>query len=631
LRFKDSWFLAIFAVALLFLACTIRSGIILDKSFLPRVLVLSLTLWVTFLIRFRKRIVFKASLFECSLVLFYLWNLLSCTWAVSFSEAIMQTQLVFLALSVFFIISTLNSEFVKFEYIFIRIQLLVLFFAFALAFYKMSLLEFYDPYQVFSVSATNNLFSAYLLISLPFVFTGYAIHKGFWKYLSVLAGILSIFFIIIIMSRAAYLGLFAAVLTLFGFLFFRFSGVFNKKNIVVGLISFSLLSAGIGIFYSSMDTTRRNYFMSKIPVWNYFRNYDSSSTEKIRKHRIVNQNDHSHIQEFDFAEEYYQNANLRMIFWKKSAGLIKSHPFLGTGAGNWKIMIASVPEPPNPEHTLKNYTYSHPHNEWIGMASELGIIGFIIAVFLFLVPLGIVFHRIARAGPGPPLSTVFFASFILGFYVLAGFDFPLRRVEHHVILFSAWAFLLADVPLKQFRINPFSKIRNFNVSMVFLILLFFTIFLSLIRLKGEYYSVIMFKNERQNDEKVIQCCRIAENAFYNITPNNLPLSWFEGVSWYRKGELDHALACFNKALKYSPYEVRLLNDYGITLYGLHRIPEAKSVLLRTLYYDPWFDEARYNLAAIYYFTGQTDSAVWHIRRCRDSQKKEELLRGSGEK
>jgi Flp pilus assembly protein TadD len=95
--------------------------------------------------------------------------------------------------------------------------------------------------------------------------------------------------------------------------------------------------------------------------------------------------------------------------------------------------------------------------------------------------------------------------------------------------------------------------------------------------------------------------------------------------------LDHALACFNKALKYSPYEVRLLNDYGITLYGLHRIPEAKSVLLRTLYYDPWFDEARYNLAAIYYFTGRTDSAVWHIRRCRESQKKEELLRGSGEK
>jgi tetratricopeptide (TPR) repeat protein len=629
LRIRTCFPHAIFIIALLFLSCTIRSGIILDKSFLPRILILSLTLWITVFIRFRKGIAFKENIFEYSLILFYIWNLLSCSWAVSFSEAIIQTQLVFLGLSAFFIVSSLDSECPEFRSMFIKIQLMVMFFAFALAFSKMSQLKFYDPYELISVSANNNLFAAYLLISLPFAFSGYAILRGFWKYISVLAGILCVFFIIIIQSRAAYLGLSAAFFIAFCFLIFRFAGVFNKKNTITGLVAFILLQAGIFLFYSSLDITRRNYFKSKIPVWNYFRNYDIGSTKKIRTHRIVDQNDHSHLQDFDFAEEYYENANLRMIFWKKSAGLVKSHPVLGTGAGNWKIMVASVPQPPNPEHTLKNYTYSQPHNEWIGILAELGIAGFIISVFLFLVPLGFAFYRIAFSGPAPPLSAVFYASFIFGFYLFAVFDFPLKRVEHNVVFFSAWAFLLADIPQDRFSLKFLSKIAPSGISAIFLVILAFTVFLSLIRLKGEYYSAILFKNERKNDEKVIQCVRQAESSLYRITPNNLPLAWFEGVAFYRLGQLDPALACFTKALKDAPYEVRLLNDYGITLYGLHKIQEAKSVLKNTLVYDPDFDEARYNLAAIYYFTGQPDSTAWHILRCRDSEKKEELLKALG--
>ena len=626
---RTKWSLAIFTIALLFLSCTIRSGIILDKSFLPRVLVLSLTLGITLLYLFSKGIPVKTGFFGFALFLFYAWNLLSCLWAVSFSEVIMQAQLVFLSLAVFFVISFLNSEYREFRGIFIKTQLLVLFFAFALAFYKMSLLEFFDPYQVISVSANNNLFSGYLLLSLPFVFAGYASLKGYWKYISVLAGIFSLFFIVIIQSRAGYLGLFVSVLASAGVLVSRFPRVFNSKNLFTGLIALSLLAGGIFIFYSSLDNTRRNYFKSKIPVWNYFRNYDTGSTENIRKHRIVNPDDHSHIQEFDFAEEYYENANLRMIFWKKSAGLVRSHPLLGTGAGNWKIMVASVPLPPNPEHTLKNYTYSQPHNEWLGIIAELGLPGLLIGMLLFFVPLVLVFYRFFHGNPTLPLNAVFIASFILGFYLFAAFDFPLRRVEHNILLFSAWAFLLSDLSPWPFRMKFLKNLRPRAVSALLLLILMFTLFLSLIRLKGEYYTAIMFKNERKNDLKVISCCRLARSAFYTITPNNLPLDWFAGVAWYRMRLQGPALEAFSDALRQSPYEVRLLNDYAITLYSLRHIPESKSVLKRTLSYDPYFDEARYNLAAIYYFTGQADSAVWHISRCRDSDKKAELLRNLG--
>ena len=569
------------------------------------------------------------SIFEIFLVLFYAWNLLSSIWAVNFAEAIMQAQLVFLGLMVFFIISFLNSKSESFERMFIRTQLMVSFFAFALAFYKMSRLEFYDPYQVISVSANNNLFSAYLLISLPFAFSGYTMLRGFWKYLSVLCGVLSVFFIIIIQSRAGYLALSVAFITFATMLTFRYRKLLNIKNLFTGLAAVILLLFMIGLFYISLDTTRKSYFRSKIPVWNYFRSYDSESIEKIRKHRMAGRDDHGRIQEFDFAEEYYANANLRMIFWKKSVPLIIARPLTGCGAGNWKIMVASMSDPPNPEHTLKNYTYSQPHNEWIGIFSELGLIGFIISLFLFVIPLVLVFVKIARRGNRPPAETVFYASFILGFYIFACFDFPLKRVEHNILLFSTWAFLLYKVPLRDIRIRYLKKIPSSVVSFLVLFLLLATILLSLIRLKGEYYSMIMFKNERVNDEKVIECCHSAESRFYTVTPNNLPLAWFEGVAWYRLGNPKLALGCFMKGLEVSPYEVRLLNDYATTLYALHDTAGAKAVLKKTLAYDPYFDEARFNLGAIYFFTGQKDSALSEVRRCRDSEKKKGFLNDLG--
>ena len=209
-----------------------------------------------------------------------------------------------------------------------------------------------------------------------------------------------------------------------------------------------LLATGVGIFYSCLDNTRRNYFLSKIPVWAYFRSYDDVNSEKAERYKNTT-GKLEKMASFDFSEDYYENANLRIIFWKKSWGLIKSNPVAGVGSGNWRIAVPSVPDPPNPDHTFKNYTYSYPHNEWIGILAELGIIGFILSLFIFIIPVGTVFRKIIMDKATPDISVLFYVSFILGFYVFASFDFPLKRIEHNVILFSAFAFLFSRVPLRR--------------------------------------------------------------------------------------------------------------------------------------------------------------------------------------
>jgi len=642
---KSKVYLTVFTIGLLFFGTIIRSGVIVDRSFLPRFLLLSVFLLITYLIGFRKKILLKNTFFTCSFILFYFWNLLSCFWAIAPSEAIMQSQLVFISFALFLIISVFNNENKSFENIFIKTHLFILLFSFVLAFYKMYTLSFFDPYKIISVSANNNLYSGFLLISLPLVFTGYSINRGFWKYFSVLVGVLSIFFIIITQSRAAYIGLFVAISLSFLLLIFKYRGVFSKKNIVVGIIAIFILFSAVFVFYSSLDNTRKNYFLSKVPVWEYFRSYDNATTERILKKKKANAN-LTKIAAFDFSEDYYENANLRIIFWKKSLCLIKSNPVLGVGSGNWKINVPSCKEPVNPDHTAKNYTYSQPHNEWIGIISELGIIGFILSLFIYFIPVAYVFYRLGFTLPKPHISVVFYGSFIFGFYLFSSFDFPFHRVEHNVIFFSVFAFLLNKVSLKQGRFSILNRIpqlrddliskispqrrkgskRIWLVSAIFILLLLFSVFIASIRIRGEYFTLKMFNNEKRNDDNVIRFSQKAENFFYRITPNTLPLAWFEGVAWYRKGDVKSAIPCFKRAIKSTPFEVRVLNDYAASLFNAQKPEEAKAILLKTIDIDPWFDDARYNLGAIYYFAGQRDSALFYITRCRDSQKKEEFLK-----
>ncbi|MCX6305361.1 MAG: O-antigen ligase family protein [Bacteroidetes bacterium] len=621
---KTSLFHVGFAVVVLLVVDHIRSGVLVDTSFLPRFFLLTVVLLVASVSLARRTARFRISFFEACFLLFYLWNLLSSLWARVPSEAVAQSQLVFVSFSVYLVVTmhaTLNS---RFERTFIRISILAMLFAFSLAFYKMYRLEFFDPYRIISVSANNNLFSGYLFILLPLALAGYALFRGFWKYLSAAAGTMALFFIVIVQSRAVYVGLMFATLLALAILLTRYRFLFTRKNLLVGGLCLLLLAAGISCFYSSLDQPRKNYFLSKIPVWQYFKSYDDSLNEQAEKRR-KEKAALTGIAEFDFAGSYYENASLRVIFWKKSACLVAAHPLLGVGAGNWRINVASCPKPVNPDHTFKNYTYSQPHNEWVGFLSELGIPGFLLAVFLFFTPVIIVFFRIMVRREKMPVVTVFYASFLAGFYLFACFDFPFKRIEHNVLLFSILAFLLLKIPMKGWCVT--SRRKAWKYVALFLIAgLTFTAAVVLMRTRGEYYTRLMFRNEGKDQEKVIFYGRQAGSWFYRLTPNTLPVDWFIGVAQFRQGDLASAGNSFREALEITPWEVRVMNDDATSLYQQGRVAEARAELQKTLAVDPFFDDARFNLAAIHFYRGNYDTTRILVEGCRDSQKKRDFLK-----
>lgn len=255
----------------------------------------------------------------------------------------------------------------------------------------------------------------------------------------------------------------------------------------------------------------------------------------------------------------------------------------------------------------------------------MGIPGLLLAFGVFVFPLIHAYRRLILSPEQPPPEVLFFTAFVTGFYLFSLFDFPLKRVEHNVLLFSALAFLLHQVPMKS--LNKFTPPgwAGKSVWLVVALLLLFTIFLTTARIQGEYFTLKLFRNERREDQAVIRYSRKAENPFYRLTPNTLPVVWFEGVAHYRSGNLRQAKTCFEATLSTTPFEVRVLNDYGITLYGLNDPVKAKSILLRAIAIDSCFDDAKFNLAAIYFHTGHPDSALFYIRGCRDSGKQRDFL------
>lgn len=615
-----------YLVGVVILTCSVRSDALVDRSFLPRFLLLTIILLFAWIGLFRKGKLPEINKpYLIALIAFYLWNVVSACWSIAPSEALMQSQLFFLCLVLFIVVSAFTRKDSAFEPLFIKAVIILLILSFVLAFLKMSSLRFFDPYKIISVSANNNLYAGFLLLSFPLLLAGYKTLTVRWKYVSVGTAILSLFFLVIVQSRAAYLGMAVSVLILAVIALLRFPGVFSRRNIATGSVATAILLSLILGFYLSLDQTRRNYFLSKIPVWSYFIAYDTDYALQLERKRAALRAGNAETAAFDFSEDYYENANLRIIFWKKSGSLIASHPVLGVGAGNWRLAVPSVTRPENPEHTVKNYTYSQPHNEWIGVLAELGAIGFILALVVFFTPPVLAFRNLFRKDPDTDFTLSIYASFISGFFLFAAFDFPMKRVEHNILIFTVFAFIMHKIPVSTSKVPGPSRRHRWLILAPGAVVLMATLVLVSFRLHGEYFTLKMFMNERKNDQKVIGYSHKAGNPCYRITPNTLPLDWFEGVAHYRLGDAKTAIACFQRALKYTPHEVRVMNDYGAAIFSLKRTADAKAMLMQAWVTDPWFDDAKFNLAAICYLSGRPDSARAWVNRCRDSEKKREFL------
>ncbi|MCH8904026.1 MAG: hypothetical protein IIA45_08950 [Bacteroidetes bacterium] len=428
-----------------------------------------------------------------------------------------------------------------------------------------------------STIANKNLLSSLLFLTFPFIFYSLVMPKK-WKILStfLVLSILTLFWII--QTKAVI----AASLVFIGILFSAVFLKYQKINTNKRFTRLLLFTATALIILASIITIQYKH---------YFPHLLSTNT-----------------------------AHTRVLLWENTVQMIEENVVFGVGAGNWRIHF--------PEYGLNKFNkrvqdgtlvYQRPHNDYLWVFSELGVIGIFIYLSIFIIALYYLFRLLKNNKNWKEI--VLFLSIlacIVGFMLISSVDFPAERIEHQVLLFLIFSIITAN-----YYTNLFANkvIRTISIKpSLFLIITMIPIILSLYvsinRYSGEYHTSKLYNAHRHANWRVmINEAGRAINPLYVIDPMSAPIEWYKGVALFSSGNIDKAKISFERAYGLAPYNIHVLNNLGSCYESLDEHAKAIEFYLKVLSISSEFEETLLNLSAVYYNTKEYEKAFYAIDKC----------------
>ncbi|MDD4991539.1 MAG: O-antigen ligase family protein [Paludibacter sp.] len=448
----------------------------------------------------------------------------------------------------------------------------------SIALYQAVTLDFsnsfrYNIYQITSTYANKNLFSSVLFLTFPFVIGGIVILRK-WKVTSIVLLCSIITLLLLIQTRAV---LFAT------FLFFLIVVIFQKghllKRHLLKLIPFLIISLciiGAVLFYLKGSS----YYSNLI---------DSRSLPE------------------------------RLLVWNNSLQMAKENIFQGVGAGNWQFQF--------PKYGLEKFndvfmdnaslTYQRPHNDFLWVLCETGILGLITYISVFIVALfytiKLLRNKIKPNLEDKLLLYAFFAT-IAGYAFISFFDFPLERIEHQILFYLILSIVVAKYYCSHEKVKTSTNSFNFGMlTLMIFVPVLFSFVVSTNRFSGEFHTRKIYECQSKGDwNQLISEADNSVNPFYVTDPTSIPINWYKGVALYTSGNLKEAQGCFEKAKLIHPYNIHVLNNLASCYETEGKHKEAEEMYLKALLISPRFDEARLNLSAVYFNEKKYEKAFHSI-------------------
>jgi O-antigen ligase len=312
------------------------------------------------------------------------------------------------------------------------------------------------------------------------------------------------------------------------------------------------------------------------------------------------------------------SANERRFVWYKTDLLCADHPWLGVGAGSWKIWLPSKSLQGAYRLQEKGIVFTRVHNDYLEVRAELGWVGVLWFVALFaLAGWGVLWAFFQKKSDGTTRhDAACIGAGLLGYCVIQFFDFPRERIEMQVVLafLVAWS---AHVGRLFFEKTPHVALghRVRWVLGVLCIGLIFNVLVGYHRVVGEIHNIRMARAyTTANYPVTINESRAARNRFYELTDVALPLQWFEGVALLKQKNSVAAIPVFEEALRLNPWSFQVLNNYATSLAAEKRYLEAIPLFEKAVGINPRYDEGKFNLAYSHYQLGNYPLALDWISR-----------------
>ncbi|MBL7914363.1 MAG: O-antigen ligase family protein [Bacteroidia bacterium] len=528
---------------------------------------------------------------------YYIWSLASISWAHNFGEAAFQTQKHFI-----FVFSILLFSFLiknnKQTPIYISRALVCLVPIILIVFLKQiadalqtEALGPYTMYKVPGLSGHKNLFSGYLFFMAAFFILGHLTDRSSWKKFYIPSFVIVFSILLILITRAAYVGGVAFVLTFLLLAFITkkrsgksisFEGI-KSIGFAIGisvLLHFSFYAMFSGVQHASKQTNPSNYLGSA-------------------------------------------SSNERLNLWYHSYHLFREHPVIGVGAGNWKIELPSVGLRGLYRGYAENLVFLQPHNDYIWIVCELGIIG----LLLFGLPVWLIFFGGAKSlvqlNDDDKIKMLCFLAAIAGWAAISLFDFPKERTE--LLLFTA-VFLGFSMGLAGAdNSKSYFTLTDKNFKYIVTVLLLFNILIGFKRMSSDMHVASMNKyRNNQNHELVIQEAEKAKNFFVETDPLTNPFELYQAIAYEAQGKSVLALEYFEKAYEINPYLYTTINNLAGAYVKRQQYEKALPLFIKAHHVYPELETGIFNLSYTSTKLGLYDQSEQWLKLIRKDIKKRDL-------
>lgn len=413
--------------------------------------------------------------------------------------------------------------------------------------------------------ANKNLLASILFLCLPFFLMGLQLSKKI-RWISIFGMGSAVFILLIIRTRTVL----AALLLLFLILLYyylRNSFRVKPAYLIVGAL---LLITGL-------------LLVVEIPK------ADKETQPDIATH---------------YANRIFETGTLesRLLYWEHSLAMVKDHPFLGVGLGNWQVAFPKYGLEDLNEFEISNgtQTLQRAHNDFLQVLCESGFLGLVGYLLIFLVLGYRLILLISKSETtAQKWQAIYLFGGLSGYMLIALLDFPMERIEHQVLLMLILA-ITAFTTDNNRTIEP-TKNQTRGLVYVLIAVAFYSITVAGFRFYGEKQTRPLYEAKAKSQwNDVLFYANAAQSRFYVIDPTSIPIDWYKGNAYFGRNELTESIRSFENAYVIAPYQIQVINNLATAYRMGGQNEKAKTFYKEALRISPTFEEARLNLSALYF-------------------------------
>ena len=443
-------------------------------------------------------------------------------------------------------------------------------------------------YQINMLMSHVNLYSSFVMLLIPFLVYGVVYFRKYWRLLAAFNLAATLLMVFLLQTRSVYLGTALGVMTGFIVLlvFYRHFEINPRlKNILLGAVIAG--ATGLVTFY------------------------------------ILAPDDNTYVKQINSI--FTDTENPRLLMWQVTATMIADRPLTGAGAGNFNVVVPRYYGDFDFGDLETNWM--RPHNDFLWVASEKGILGLLVYMAFFAVIIFYAFRVVrSEAGKDKKFMALMLLTGVVAYLVFAFFDFPLERTNQQVIIMLYAAALLVLFHMHQPAKKPVRVVKRWS--------LLFLLVLAAIGVKYSYEAlqqekqVVLIRGYSNMDSwrEMMAASQRGQTPWKTLDPYGLPVILYECLANMRANNISEALRTCEIARMHNPYRENVLTALGYIYLSNSNYPEAIDCLEVLLGIFPGHTRALTMLSVAYHETGQQDLALQTIEKIPEAERIADVVR-----